>query len=248
MSDKNSVEHLSVPSPGEFESSIINRVPSTSDKITEEDQENIRPEKIKAKNKLNLKLNLNKKTDDKTESSATNGFSATLNLPSPAKCIGSVDKTLSKGKRDNKMRVRVSNKKEKSSVDKHNKKNSKNGSIESLVNHSVGKDSGNDSGLIKSEVQSLSDHQSHKGKCGIDTIKEASVSDVLNADSTCTDILLDTENDVNATCDVNSDTSGTISTASGVNDGIRISTLITKYWVIIIDGLIILQYTFKFKF
>ena len=72
----------------------------------EEDQENIRPDKLKAKNKLNLKLNFNKKSDDKSDQGATNGHPATLNLPSPVTCLSS-DKT-SKVKRDSKKRVKVS--------------------------------------------------------------------------------------------------------------------------------------------
>ena len=82
---------------------------------SEEDQENIRPDKLKAKNKLNLKLNFSKKSDDTCDNGTTNGHPATLNLPSPVTCLTS-DKT-SKVKRDSKMRVRVTKNKSKVSKD-----------------------------------------------------------------------------------------------------------------------------------
>merc|ERR1711936_937549 len=78
-----------------------------------EDQENIRPDKLKAKNKLNLKLNFHKPLEDKNGAAekTSSAYPAMLNLPSPAKCLAPKDKGTTKTKRDNKMRVRMSNRK-----------------------------------------------------------------------------------------------------------------------------------------
>ena len=86
-----------------------------------EDQENIRPCKLKAKNKLNLKLNFPLHSEEKAENGTTNRFTATLNLPSPVKYVETAEKNNAKGKRDNKMRVRISTKRGKVSLDNNNK-------------------------------------------------------------------------------------------------------------------------------
>jgi hypothetical protein len=216
LTDKSSAGHLNITNHGEIESSTIHRVPSTSDENTEEDQENIRPEKLKAKNKLNLKLNLKKQSDDKVESGTTTGFSATLNLPSPSKSLGSVDKPLSKVKRDKKMRVKMPNRKEKVSVDKNNKKNDKNGSKENVMHNMVGNVSENDANVIDSGVQLTPDHESKTDKSEIIDSKDT------NPDSACSKNLCCAGNHTDEICDVNSDTSATISSASGENDGILI--------------------------
>ena len=105
LSDTNGIENITSASQVHQGPSFIQRVP------IQEDQENIRPDKLKAKNKLNLKLNFNKQNEENGESSHfTKFYPATLNLPSPSKNLAAAGaaKTISKGKRDNKMRVRVS--------------------------------------------------------------------------------------------------------------------------------------------
>ena len=88
-------------------------LPSISKVQMIEDQENIRPGKLKAKNKLNLKLNFHKPLEDKNGAAekTNSAYPAMLNLPSPAKCLAPIDKATTKTKRDNKMRVRMSNRK-----------------------------------------------------------------------------------------------------------------------------------------
>ena len=88
-------------------------LPSISKVQMIEDQENIRPDKLKAKNKLNLKLNFHKPLEDKNGAAekTNSSYPAMLNLPSPAKCLAPIDKATTKIKRDNKMRVRMSNRK-----------------------------------------------------------------------------------------------------------------------------------------
>ena len=98
---------------------------------SEEDQENIRPDKLKAKNKLNLKLNFNKKPDDKCDNGTANGHPATLNLPSPVTCL--TNEKTSKVKRDSKMRVRVSKNKSKVSKDAKTTKTLKDGKPNELI-------------------------------------------------------------------------------------------------------------------
>ena len=105
---------------------------STTNSNSEEDQENIRPDKLKAKNKLNLKLNFNKKSEDKCDHGASNGHPATLNLPSPVTCLATSDKT-SKVKRDSKKKVKVSKQKKKDPSDNRSIKVTQDASEKELV-------------------------------------------------------------------------------------------------------------------
>jgi hypothetical protein len=114
------------------------------------------------------------------------------------------------------MRVKMPNRKEKVSVDKNNKKNDKNGSKENIVHNMVGNASEKDANVINSVVQITPDHESKTYKSEIIDSKDS------NPDSACSNNLCCAGNHPDEICDVNSDTSATISSASGGNDGILI--------------------------
>ena len=119
---------------------------------TEENQENIRPCKLKVKNKLNLKLNFPTKSEEKGETSSTNRFTATLNLPSPAKCLDAVEKNNAKSKRDNKVRGRISTKKGKVSLDAFNKRSIQGTSVKNVNAANGGGSSQSEKNGVKSQV------------------------------------------------------------------------------------------------
>ena len=169
---------------------------STTSSNSEEDQENIRPDKLKAKNKLNLKLNFNKKLEDKCDHGASNGHPATLNLPSPVTCLATSDKT-SKVKRDSKMRVRVSKKKKKDSSDTKINKVAKDGTGEGLVPQIRQNDSNVElvyGSNVASETISNSDSTVTKGETTLSEGK-SDKSELSNIDNTSDNKCVENVND-----------------------------------------------------
>ena len=139
-------------------------VPLNHDYKTEENQENIRPCKLKAKNKLNLKLNFPTKSEERVETSSTNRFTATLNLPSPAKCLEAVEKNNAKSKRDNKVRGRISTTKGKVSLDAFNKRGTQGTSVKNGNDANGGGSSQSEQNGLKSQVISNVDCVVHELK------------------------------------------------------------------------------------
>ena len=152
---------------------------------SEEDQENIRPDKLKAKNKLNLKLNFNKKADDKSDQGATNGHPATLNLPSPVTCLTS-DKT-SKVKRDSKKRVKVSKTKVKVPKDTKSTEPSSVGTSNELIHPVKQNDSKSDiTENPKNHCETLSNAESIQNKKTTRNECQSDIKEQIALDDTST--------------------------------------------------------------